>query len=168
MPIIGIEPALKPAVEYKRNGSILIMATPMTLSESKFNNLMKNYKDEAEIRPLPCPGLVELIESGKIDDRDIYEYLENKVRPFQDNGIAAIVLGCTHYPFIRKALSKIVSAGVPIVDGSKGTVRQLQRQLSEYNILNRRQQGGKVEINNSLGTEEIINLSYKLLRLEEY
>lgn len=168
MPIIGIEPALKPAAEYKRNGSILIMATPMTLAETKFNNLMNNYKDEFEIEPLPCPGLVELIESGKIEGEEIDNYLQDKVKSFKSKGIAAIVLGCTHYPFIKKALSRIVSIEVPIIDGSKGTVRQLQRQLVEYNIINGRQQGGKIEISNSLGTNRIIDLSYRLLNLREY
>lgn len=167
MPVIGIEPALKPAVQYNRRGKIIIMATPMTLAETKFNNLMENYRDKAEITPLPCPGLVELIEEGIIDGEVINKYLQDKIEPFKEEGIAAIVLGCTHYPFIKKSLAEVLGNKVPIIDGSKGTARQLKRQLVEYKIISKRKKGGKVEINNSLANSEIINLSYKLLKPSE-
>jgi len=167
MPIIGIEPALKPAVEYKRKGKIIIMATPMTLSEAKFSKLMNNYKSEAQIESLPCPGLVELIETGIIEGAELDKYLIEKMTPFQHEGIAAVVLGCTHYPFIKKALSQVLKEGVPIIDGSRGTVKQLKRQLNQYNIINKRTKGGSIEINNSLNSDEIIKLSYKLLNLKE-
>lgn len=167
MPIIGIEPALKPAVEYKRKGKIIIMATPMTLAETKFSKLMNNYKSEAQIEPLPCPGLVELIETGIIEGQELDKYLRDKMDSFKHDGIAAVVLGCTHYPFIKKALSRVLTEEVPIIDGSRGTVKQLKRQLNEYNIINKRVNGGNIEINNSLDNDEIIKLSYKLLNLQE-
>ena len=167
MPIIGIEPALKPAVEYRRKGKIIIMATPMTLSETKFNSLMNNYKKEAQIEPLPCPGLVELIESGIIDGDELDKYLIDKLSPFGEDGIAAVVLGCTHYPFIKKSLCGILTKEVPIIDGSKGTAKQLKRQLTQYNIINKRRQGGSIEINNSLNNSKIIDLSFRLLNLKE-
>ena len=167
MPIIGIEPALKPAVEYKRKGKIIIMATPMTLSETKFSRLMNNYKSEAQIEPLPCPGLVELIETGVIEGDELDKYLREKISPFKNDGIAAVVLGCTHYPFIKKVLSEVLTKEVPIIDGSKGTAKQLKRQLNQYNIINKRRKGGSIEINNSLDNDKIINLSYKLLNLKE-
>ncbi|MCT8977517.1 glutamate racemase [Clostridium sp. CX1] len=165
MPIIGIEPALKPAVEYRRKGKILIMATPMTLAETKFNKLMNNYKNEAEIEPLPCPGLVELIERGEFEGEQVNSYLKDKVNTFGKDGIAAIVLGCTHYPFIKKELFKVIPRDVPVIDGSRGTAKQLKRQLTEYNILNKGNQKGSIEIYNSLNSDEIINLSRKLLGL---
>lgn len=167
MPVIGIEPALKPAVEYNRRGKIIIMATPMTLAEAKFNNLMENYRGRAEITPLPCPGLVELIEEGIIEGEEVNRYLQKKVEPFKETGIAAIVLGCTHYPFIKKELSIVLENKVPIIDGSMGTAKQLKRQLLEYNIISKRKETGKVEISNSLNNNEIINLSYRLLNLNE-
>lgn len=167
MPIIGIEPALKPAVEYKRKGKIIIMATPMTLSEAKFSRLMNNYKSEAQIEPLPCPGLVELIETGVIEGDELDKYLREKISPFKNDGIAAVVLGCTHYPFIKKVLSEVLTNEVPIIDGSKGTAKQLKRQLNQYNIINKRRTGGSIEINNSLDSDKIISLSYRLLNLKE-
>jgi glutamate racemase len=93
--------------------------------------------------------------------------LKDKIEPFNKEGIAAIVLGCTHYPFIKKSLSEVLENKVPIIDGSKGTARQLKRQLIKYNIINKRKKGGNVEISNSLNNSKIINLSYKLLNPNE-
>lgn len=163
MPVIGIEPALKPAVEHRNKGSIIIMATPMTLSEKKFSNLMKKYEKEAQIQPLPCPGLVELIESGITQGKSVEDYLEKRLQPYLEQGIAAVVLGCTHYPFIKSSLYNILKGDTPVIDGSIGTARQLKRQLLKYKIINKNIEKGNIEIYNSLETSDIIDLSYKLL-----
>ena len=78
-----------------------------------------------KLNPCLVQVLWRLIENGKIEGEEIDSYLQDKVEPFKSKGIAAIVLGCTHYPFVKKALSTIVSMEVPIIDGSKGTVKQL-------------------------------------------
>lgn len=166
MPVIGIEPALKPAVELKRKGQIVVMATPMTLAERKFNNLMNRYKNQAQMYPMPCPGLVELIEEGMVEGEEVEKYLKNKIEPLKEEGIAAIVLGCTHYPFIKKILSKLLNNEVPIIDGSIGTVKQLKRELIKNNLTNKKKEGGNVTVYNSLDNDEIIKLSYKLLECE--
>ncbi len=165
MPVIGIEPALKPAVEFSRKGKIVIMATNMTLAEEKFNDLMKKYNKNSTIKPLPCPGLVELIEQGIIRGKKIEDYLKVKLIPLKEQGIAAVVLGCTHYPFIKESISKIVGDDTPIIDGSKGTVQQLKRQLVKYDIVNKNTgRLGSVKIFNSMNSQDIIKLSYRLLR----
>ncbi len=166
MPVIGIEPALKPAVELKRKGQIVVMATPMTLAERKFNNLMNRYKSQAQMYPMPCPGLVELIEQGMVEGEAVEKYLRDKIEPLKEEGIAAIVLGCTHYPFIKKTLSKLLNNEVPIIDGSLGTVKQLKRELIKSNLASEKREGGKVTVYNSLDSDEIIKLSYKLLECE--
>ncbi|WP_102399425.1 glutamate racemase [Haloimpatiens massiliensis] len=165
LPIIGIEPALKPAVELNRKGKIIIMATTVTLSEKKFKNLMEKYKKDCNIVPLPCPGLMEFIESGNIDSLELEEYLKGKLNKFTDEQISSIVLGCTHYPFIKNKLSQIVGEHVPIIDGSMGTSMQLKRQLEKASLLNNRTVPGKLTIYNSLDTQEIIELSYKLISI---
>lgn len=165
IPIIGIEPALKPAVELDKDGKIIIMATPMTLAEAKFNNLMKSYADTRAIIPLPCAGLVELIESGVVEGNNVNSYLKNKLKPYLNEPISSIVLGCTHYPFIRNDLEKILSTDTAIIDGSAGTVKQLKRQLENMNALNSSISKGSLEIINSLNDKNIIELSYKLLNL---
>jgi glutamate racemase len=163
MPLIGIEPALKPAIELKRAGKIIIMATPMTLAEKKFSKLVQTYGLQAEIQPLPCPGLVELIEAGVIEGEEMNSFLRLKLNKYVDEDIAAIVLGCTHYPFIKNELSKVVGEAVAIIDGSQGTAKQLKRLLMTNGLLSERKVEGKIEIFNSSNEAKLINLSYSLL-----
>ncbi|MDU5108921.1 MAG: glutamate racemase [Clostridium sp.] len=165
LPLVGIEPALKPAVESVNDGSILIMATPMTLKEAKFNRLMKKYEDRADIVPVPCPGLMEFIEEGKLHGEEVEQYLLDKVNTYKKGKISSIVLGCTHYPFIEPLLSKIVGEDTVIIDGGLGTAKELKRRLNEKELLTDSTEVGKVEIINSLDKEEIIDLSYRLLEL---
>lgn len=165
MPVIGIEPALKPAVELKRKGKVIVMATTMTLAEKKFNELMLNYESIAEIISLPCPGLVELIENGIIEGEVLDAYFNSKFSSITQNKIAAVVLGCTHYPFIKKQLLQFLGEDTPILDGSIGTVKYLKKRLDTLGMLNSNKVQGKVEILNSLDSPEIIQLSYKLFNL---
>lgn len=177
IPIIGIEPALKPAVEASKGKSIIIMATPMTLSEKKFSNLMRQHNKEVNIIPLPCAGLVELIESGIIEGDEIQSYLKDKLKEFMHLDLASIVLGCTHYPFIKGELIKVVGEKTIIIDGSIGTVNQLKRQLNINDLLSEKKTKGTVTIYNSATStgsatsssssmdNNIIDLSYKLLSL---
>lgn len=129
IPIIGIEPAIKPAAEYKKNSKILVMATPMTLKKEKFRNLMKNFSDNDEIIPLPCPGLVELIEQGKTDGVETTDFLKNLLSPYFDKNIDSVVLGCTHYPFVKEAVKKTFPYEVKIFDGGHGTACETKRRI---------------------------------------
>lgn len=165
LPLVGIEPALKPAVELKKIGSILIMATPMTLKERKFSGLMEKYGEQSKIIPVPCAGLVEFIEKGILDSEELEKYLFDKVTTYKEEKIGAIVLGCTHYPFIKEALSKVVGLDVEIVDGSLGTVKELRRRLLDKNLLTDRTSKGKIEIYNSAKREDLIELSSRLIEL---
>lgn len=164
IPIIGIEPAIKPAVQLNRKGKILIMATPLTIAEKKFNNLLKSFENTSEIIPIPCAGLAELIESGNIDSLEIRHFLEDKLDPYMNFNISTIVLGCTHYPFIKTQLSSLVGDDIPIIDGSFGTAKQLRRLLIQNDLMNEDIEVGKVEIFNSLDNADIIDLSYRLLK----
>lgn len=163
IPIIGIEPALKPAVELNRKGKIIIMATPMTLAETKFNRLMKKYNEKAEIQPLPCAGLVEMIEKGILEGKELEDYLRVRLDPFINDGIAAIVLGCTHYPFIKRSLGNIVGADIPLIDGSKGTAYQLKTRLNKFKLKNGAVDKGRIEIYNSIEDKNIVLFSHDLL-----
>lgn len=165
LPLVGIEPALKPAVEIHKEGKILIMATSMTLKEQKFHNLMKKYEDIAEIVPVPCPGLVEFIEEGKLEGEEVESYLKDKLNTYKDDKISSIVLGCTHYPFIKSSLLKILEEDVLILDGGLGTAKELKRRLEDKDLLNKRTNKGKIEIINTLNKKEIIDLSYELLEI---
>lgn len=162
VPIVGIEPALKPAIEVNRDGKILIMATPMTLKLDKFAYLMKKYGDSRDIVSVPCDGLMEFVERGELEGHRLNKFLREKLTKNLEESIAAVVLGCTHYPFIKKELSNILKDSI-LLDGSVGTVNQLKRKLHENNILNNSEEIGTVQLFNSSSNEELIKLSKALL-----
>lgn len=164
--IIGIEPALKPAVELNRKGNIIIMATPMTLCEKKFEGLVEHYSKNSSIVPLPCAGLVEIIETGVTSGKEINSYLNNKLKDYLNSDISAVVLGCTHYPFIKQELEKVLPVGTPIIDGSMGTCLNLKNQLDSRGILNTRNKDGSTVILNSSDKTEIIKVSHELLNIK--
>ena len=164
LPVIGIEPALKPAVKAKEHSKVVVMATPMTLSQTKFNSMMRIYEDDANIIKMPCPGLVEYIESGVLEGPVLDAYLEKQFAPYDKAEIDAVVLGCTHYPLIREVIQKHLP-GVFVYDGGFGTAKQTKRRLAERGLLSDRESGGKVEIFNSRNTEEILELSRRLLNM---
>ena len=163
IPIIGIEPAVKPAVKLGRKGPVIIMATPMTLKEKKLKVLMDKYKDEAEMVSMPCPDLVEFVESGKVDGEEVESYLRKQFKNYLDKDIAAVVLGCTHYPFVGKVIDKILEGKVPIIDGGLGTSKELQRQLKELDLINDSNEKGEIEIFNSSEDSNQIEISKILL-----
>ena len=164
MPIVGIEPALKPAVLFKENARVLVMATPMTIREEKFHHLMEHYENQATIYPLSCPGLPEFVEAGNLDGADLEAYLKNLFSPYLGK-TDAVVLGCTHYPFVRPMIQKIFGDRVALFDGGAGTARELRRRMREYDILNTAQEKGSITILNSNDTPDEIALSEKLLYL---
>lgn len=135
VPIIGMEPAVKPAVEMHRPGVVLVMATPLTLKEEKFRTLASRFSESAEIVSVPCPGLVELIESGYIEGDEILSYLRDRLGPLLKKPVAAVVLGCTHYVFIRREVSHLIGDDVPVVDGNAGTARQIKAVLQREGLL---------------------------------
>ncbi len=166
IPIIGIEPALKPAVLAKEHSKVLVMATIVTLEQKRFGDMMHLYEEDADIIKVPCPGLVELIEGGHLKDQVLVDYLEEKFAPYNKNEIDAVVLGCTHYPLIKNTVQAILPHTV-IYDGGYGTAKQTRRRLEECGLLSGKESGGQVIFYNSKGTEEMLDFSRRLLELPE-
>lgn len=152
IPVIGIEPALKPAAMVRKNGHILVLATPVTLSLPKFGQLMALYGEGAI--PTPCPGLMELIE--KKDTIECRKYLEEILSCYDSKDLDAVVLGCTHYVFLRPMLRQMLPEHVMITDGNEGTAKQLQRVLQSHD-LERKNWNGMVEFMTS-GTMEHLSV----------
>ena len=163
LPIIGIEPAIKPAAFLFPHPRVLVMATPLTLKEEKFRALVARFADREEIIPLPCPGLVELIEAGNLDGEAINRYLEELFAPYIRQKIDAVVLGCTHYPHIKNVIARHVPLRATIIDGGEGTARETYRRLSVAGLLADTRQVGSVGIINTSGDERLIRLSRELL-----
>ncbi len=163
LPLVGIEPAIKPAVSQYAGGRIVVMATPMTLQQEKFQRLMGKYKMDARIICLPCPGLMEFIERGDLDGEDLRKYLTELLWGVIREKVDAIVLGCTHYPFARGMISQVVGDKVAIFDGGNGTAREMKRRLSSAGKLSDAEGKGKVEFINSRNTAEELELCRYLL-----
>lgn len=166
LPIVGIEPALKPAALQKEHPRVLVMATPMTVQQEKFRQLMARYENKAEIYPLPCPGLMEFIEAGDLESDRLHDFLEKLLAPYLDKKLDSIVLGCTHYPFARKMIRGIVGESVTIFDGGEGTAREMRRRLAAADLLNPSQEQGWVRFENSVATEAELALCRRLLKQE--
>ena len=161
IPEIGMEPALKPASEIRKNGRILVLATPLTLHQEKFNRLMEKYGEGAE--RVPCNGLMELVE--KEDFSGAEQYLRKLFSGFDMAQVDAVVLGCTHYVFLKDMIRDMIPAETAITEGSEGTARQLRRILQKNDLLN--EQGeGRVILQTS-GTEKDIRLMRKLLEKDK-
>lgn len=167
MPIVGIEPAIKPAVVNNRGGKILVMATPMTIKREKFLTLLHRYQEQAVIDAVPCEGLMEFVEHGNLDGNDLDAYFKEHLEPYLTDDTETIVLGCTHYPFLRPHLKAYLkNRDINIIDGSLGTCRELKRRLEEKNLLRTEECEGKVLIYNSIDTQEMIDLSERLLKMD--
>lgn len=164
MPVIGIEPAIKPATMETIRGRILIMATEMTLREEKFNRLLDKYRGETEIITLAAPGIVELVERGVTQGPELDAYLERLLAPYRKRRLDAIVLGCTHFPFVSDSISAILGYAPAIHDGSLGTARETERQLTSSGLRNPGPAAGKIEFRNSRGGAEMLALCQKLLK----
>ena len=167
VPIIGTEPALKPAVERHPGGRILVMATAMTVKEQKFQALRAQYEQQAEIIPIPCSGLMEFVEQGILRGEQLSGYLFDKLSPYLKGPVDAVVLGCTHYAFLRGAIRQIVGRTPEILDGSYGIAMQLRRRLETVDGLNESGARGAVVFENSLEEPEILSLSRALLDYED-
>lgn len=162
LPIIGIEPALKVAIEKTTTGDILVLATNRTLAEDKFQTLLKKYQENRTISTLALQGMVEIIEEGNAMQEKAYEYL-SRVLPKEKDAFSAVVLGCTHYPFVIPSLRRIFPKHTMIVDGSEGTAKRLKDVLAAKNLLNQFNPQRKVLLFNSSPHKEMIELSKKLL-----
>ena len=163
IPIIGIEPALKPAVLWKPHDRVAVMATPMTLKQEKFQNLMHHYETASEIYTVPCPGLADLVEQYELTGPKITKYLTDILAPVLEKDIDAIVLGCTHYPFVEPVIREIVGPNVKIFNGSHGTAMELKRRLMENGIKNDSTVHGTIEIYNSNSDDKTLEMCKRLL-----
>ena len=158
--IVGIEPALKLACDRHPGGTIGIMATDVTLREQKLAALMERVKRDCTVLRVQAPGVVELVEAGKCDTAEAVALMEKLLGPYGDT-LDALVLGCTHYPFMKKAMSKVLGPGVELLDGGEGTARETKRRLAEAGLL--REGTGELTVENSSGDRAKIDLTHRLL-----
>lgn len=131
VPIIGMEPGIKPAVETTSTGVIGVLATPATLNSGKYTNLRDRHGHLARVIEQPCPGLAARIEAGHTDDAETELLLRQFIEPLLEQDADTIVLGCTHYPLVKPLIEKIAGDSVTIIDTGKAIARELERRLMQ-------------------------------------
>lgn len=138
IPIIGMEPAVKPAVEKNKdnNKRVLVTATPLTLKEEKLRNLIAKLDNEHIVDLLPLPGLVEFSERLEFDENVVLPYLKKQLYSYDLEKYETVVLGCTHFSFYKDMFRKLFLPSVNIIDGNIGTVKHLKRTIEKENLLN--------------------------------
>jgi glutamate racemase len=135
IPFVGMEPAVKPAAESTQTGSIGVLATPATFQGMLYASVVERYGTGVKVIQKTCPGLVELIEEGDLSSRKVHQILENALLPMVDEGIDAVVLGCTHYPFVIPAIQEIVGKKIQVIDPAPAIARQVYRLLTKEALI---------------------------------
>ncbi len=162
MPVIGMEPALKPAALERTQGRVAVLATPATLRQKKFQRLCEKYGEHAAA--LPCAGLMEFVERFELDSDRLKDYLRKKLDPDGGEPYTAIVLGCTHYVFLRPVMRKIMPQ-MKLYDGNRGTALQLQSVLMARDALCGAGEAGGVTLTTTGREADILPVMERLLHL---
>ena len=161
--VVGIEPALKPAADRFPGGCIGVLATQVTLREEKFHRLMEHYGERCQVVRLPAPGLVELIEAGNAESDAAFSLLETILAPWRGK-LDALVLGCTHYPFAKNTIRRILGEDILLLDGGEGVARETKRRLEAAGLL--REGTGELLWQNSRQDGHILTLCQQLMEEE--
>jgi glutamate racemase len=135
LPIIAMEPAVKPAVTHTRSGVIGVLATSRTIASDNFARLHERFGADVKILMQACPGLVEQVEAGDLASNKTRALVEHYVVPLLEQSADTIVLGCTHYPFLAPLIQEIAGSSVAIIDPSAAIARELRRRLSSADLL---------------------------------
>ncbi|GGD58412.1 glutamate racemase [Paenibacillus nasutitermitis] len=166
LPIIGMEPAVKPAVEMNRatGKRALVFATPLTLQLPKYYALVARVDEEGIVDSLPLPELVNYCEALQFDKRIMEDYFHTKLAGYDLDNYGIVVLGCTHYPFYKDILREILPAHIQIVDGNIGTVKRLSAMLNRYGVV-QSSGSGNVRFMCTGGEPAYMDKMYKALSL---
>lgn len=135
IPVVGMEPAVKPAVRDTRAKRIGVLATEGTLASERFARLLRDHCGGVEVVARPGTGLVEMVEDGVLEGEAARAVLEPVLAPFREAEVDTVVLGCTHYPFLWDTIAGVLGPGVRLVDSAPAIARQTRRVLEERRLL---------------------------------
>ena len=135
LPIVAIEPAVKPAAARTRSGVVGVLATTQTLASGRFAKLVETHAAGVRVVTQPAPGLVERVEAGELSTAATRALVEQYVRPLVDNGADTIVLGCTHYPFLGDVIQDVAGPSITVIDPAVAVARELRRRLEAGGLL---------------------------------
>jgi glutamate racemase len=127
LPIVGMEPAVKPAVAATRTGRVGVLATVSTLTGDRYAQLVERFAGGVEVISQPCPGLVECVERGDLSGPEARALVSRYVAPLVAQGVDTLVLGCTHYPLLRPLIAEAAGPGITLIDTGPAVARQVAR-----------------------------------------
>lgn len=154
-PFVGLEPALKPAVEHTETGVVGVLATPTTFEGPLYESVVERFAGEVTILKSSCPGLAAEIEAGRWNGAEAERILREALEPMLPQGLDTVVLGCTHYPFAFETIQKITGSQVRLIDPAPAIALRVQSVLAERDLLNPRSEGGRVRYLTSSQAEEM-------------
>jgi glutamate racemase len=166
IPIIGVEPGIKPAAMQSTNSIVGVLATEATLKSDKFNALLATLPSHCRFIKQAGAGLVPLIEAGQANSEETLELLAEHLEPIQDARADTLVLGCTHYPFLRKAIRKLLGDSINLIDTSDAVVRQLKRKLETQDKHLDHDKHGSITLISSKDSENLLLMAQELMQSE--
>jgi len=163
MPVVGMEPGIKPAVLGSRSGVVGILATAAMVNSNRMAELMQRYAGQREVVIQPCPGLVEQVELHALETPQTAHLLQNYLAPILEKGADTLVLGCTHYPFLRPLIERLAGPKVNVIDTGEAIARRLQDLLQQNGLLNASSTDGTMQFFSSAPGKEQDRLFSSLL-----
>lgn len=164
VPIIGMEPAVKPAAELTQTGVIAVLATENTTKSDRLASLTTRFAHHIKVLTQPCHGLVELVEAHALDTPETVALLEKYINPLLLAQADVIILGCTHYPFLKPTMQRLVGEQVQILDTGAALARYIQKQLSALNLDNPHNDGNQSGSETFYSTGHVATANYLLAR----
>lgn len=140
-PIIGMEPAVKPAIEKTKDKRILVLSTTLTMNEEKLKNLITNIDKNNKVDKIAMDKLVKFAENFIFDSDELYKYINDKLDVLNNGQYSTVVLGCTHFIFFKDIIKKLIPNEIEIIDGNSGTLKNMINIMKRKNILNQYNNG---------------------------
>jgi len=163
VPLIAIEPAVKPAVAITQSKHIAVLATATTVKGKNLKSLIETYAQDIKVSLVPCIGLAEKIETGKAHTAEVKDYLKNILAPLVEQKVDTIILGCTHYPFVSNIIQDLVGSDIQIIEPSEAVTAHLMRQLNRYDLSSESPNEGNHIIWTSSDPLKVADVSFSLL-----
>ncbi|MDQ6962261.1 MAG: glutamate racemase [Mariprofundaceae bacterium] len=162
IPMIGVEPGIKPAILKSRSGVVGVLATTQTLKSASFSELSQRFSTHVTVEVQPCPGLVEQVEALNLDSEETEALIKRYVFPLLEKGADHIVLGCTHYAYLTPAIQKVIGPNITIINTATAVATELARRLELECLLSTRREPGRDEFWSSglqhIATEQLSKL----------
>ncbi len=155
MPIIGVEPGIKPAVLKSKNSAVGVLATTQTLNSESFCALKKRYGTQANIEVQACPGLVSLVEEVNLSSEHSLNIVKGYVEPLLNKGCDQIILGCTHYSFLKPGIEQVINGRADIIDTAQPVALEVKRRLFELGLIENTKNDAKVKFYSSESSAKI-------------